>query len=111
MSNRDEIIEEAKAFCYRYPNPPENWDIRGISETMVDFALDHANRENARLCLLLADIRSALGDPEGKMMQEDFVQHCKEVVEWLNKLDFADWKGGAIKNRGEYGRTRSSISK
>ena len=62
-----------------------------------------ADEQESRLCLLLADIRSALGDPEGKMMQEDFVQHCKEVVEWLNKLDFADWKGGAIKNRGEYG--------
>ena len=66
-------------------------------------AAEFAQTENTRLCLLLADIRSALGDPEGKMMQEDFVQHCKEVVEWLNKLDFADWKGGAIKNRGEYG--------
>lgn len=35
---------------------------------------DSLRTENARLLLLLADIRSALGDPEGKMMQEDFVQ-------------------------------------
>lgn len=75
-----------------------------------EFAVEHANRENTYILLLLADIRSALGDPEGKMMQEDFVKHCKEVVaerdrlrERVNGLDFADWKGGAIKNRGEYG--------
>lgn len=80
MSNRDELIEEAKAFCYRYPNPPENWDIRGISATMVDFALDHANRENTRLCLLLADIRTALGD-NGKRMQDELVEYCKEIRE------------------------------
>jgi len=87
-------------------------DLRNSVEVTADLFADFhltqsseikADEQESRLCLLLADIRSALGDPEGKMMQEDFVQHCKEVVEWLNKLDFADWKGGAIKNRGEYG--------
>lgn len=49
-------------------------------------AAEFAQTENTRLCLLLADIRSALGDPEGKMMQEDFVQHCKEVVGERDRL-------------------------
>jgi len=103
MSNRDEI----KQYLIAVFGEPTTHDHEKQIEAHVECAEMwgdyYAKRENARLCLLLADIRSALGDPEGKMMQEDFVQHCKEVVEWLNKLDFADWKGGAIKNRGEYG--------
>jgi len=47
MSERDKAIEEAREFCYRCPNPPENWDLRGTSESMADFALDYHAKQNA----------------------------------------------------------------
>jgi len=65
-----------------YPIPPyENQLIDKVCDER-----DSLRTENARLLLLLADIRSALGDPEGKMMQKDFVEYCKEVVAERDRL-------------------------
>lgn len=32
-----------------------------------------------RLITLLADIREAVGDPEGRLMQSELVEHCREM--------------------------------
>ena len=37
------------------------------------------NDENVGLLLLLAKIRSAVGDPTGTLMQDDLVLHCEQI--------------------------------
>jgi len=37
------------------------------------------DRENLRLLSLLADIRAAVGDPTGKLMQDDLVERCRAL--------------------------------
>lgn len=37
------------------------------------------NAESLRLMGLIADIRAAVGDPEGKLMQEELVAHCRAL--------------------------------
>jgi hypothetical protein len=34
---------------------------------------------NARLLGLIADIRAAVGDPTGKLMQDELVVHCRSL--------------------------------
>lgn len=36
--------------------------------------------DTTRLLLLLADIRAAVGDPTGRLMQDDLVAHCKRLT-------------------------------
>src|SRR5690625_156216 len=38
------------------------------------------NHDNAALLNLVADIRAAAGDPDGKLMQEDLVKHIEQLV-------------------------------
>lgn len=40
----------------------------------------------AALFGLLADIRDAVGDPEGKLMQSELVEHCREMREERDRL-------------------------
>jgi hypothetical protein len=40
--------------------------------------LDNKN-DNTRLLGLIADIRAAVGDPQGKLMQDELVEHCKDM--------------------------------
>ena len=35
--------------------------------------------ESLRLLALIADIRAAVGDPDGKLMQDELVAHCREL--------------------------------
>jgi len=52
-----------------------------------------SNRElpsNTLLCLL-ADIRAAVGDPTGKLMQDELVEHCR----WLEHSQ--DWNSRRVK--------------
>ena len=45
--------------------------------------------EEYSLLGLIADIRAAVGDPMGKLMQDELVEHCRrlrEEVEWLRTL-------------------------
>lgn len=47
--------------------------------------------ESTALLGLLADIRAAVGDPTGKLMQDELVEHCRKMKgqhEWRgNRLD------------------------
>lgn len=62
--------------------------------------------ESTALLGLLADIRAAVGDPTGKLMQDELVEHCRKLREerdWMAHLlttirDKADIRYG--KNRG-----------
>lgn len=41
---------------------------------------DTTNDEPVGLLLLLADIRAAVGDPTGKLMQDELVEHCRRMA-------------------------------
>ena len=41
---------------------------------------------NAAL-MLLADIREAVGDPEGKLMQGELVERCRGLQDKINQLE------------------------
>ncbi len=41
--------------------------------------MERLREENASLYHLIADIRAAAGDPEGKLMQDDLVEHVREI--------------------------------
>lgn len=47
---------------------------------------------------LLADIRAAVGDPTGKLMQDELVEHCRRVTNAAKKAqslaDFWEKHGG-----------------
>ena len=36
---------------------------------------------------LIADIRNAVGDPTGKLMQDDLIKHCQQMREALLTFD------------------------
>lgn len=40
---------------------------------------DAASGETTALLGLLADIRAAVGDPTGTLMQDELVQHCRDL--------------------------------
>ena len=42
-------------------------------------ALDALRAENAAVYGLLADIRAAVGDPKGKLMQDELIAHCRSL--------------------------------
>lgn len=42
-----------------------------------------AQGNHVSLLRLLADIRAAVGDPQGKLMQDELVTHCREMREAL----------------------------
>ena len=54
-------------------------------------------RENAAVYGLLADIRAAVGDPTGKLMQDELVAHCRA-------LRLTDAEREAIKEACDEGR-------
>lgn len=70
MSERDKVIEEAKAFMVDYDmfNDPQ--------EAIADFALAYHAKQNAE--------NEKLAKLEG----------------FLNRLRYVDWRGGEIRNRG-----------
>ena len=45
--------------------------------------------ESTALLGLLADIRSAVGDPDGKLMQDELVAHCRNIRDLLARADDA----------------------
>lgn len=47
---------------------------------------EEAKRDGAAILGLLADIRKAAGDAEGRLMQDELVQHIAEVVKERNDL-------------------------
>ncbi|NDD52357.1 hypothetical protein EBZ39_00495 [bacterium] len=55
---------EAECGCDADWTPQEVYDLR---------------ESNARLLGLLADIRAAVGDPTGKLMQDELVAHCRSL--------------------------------
>jgi len=75
------LAQAAKFLDHRITGPVS---VIAIS-LMADFAIQHANRENARLIQLLTDIRFALGD-DGKRMQDELVEYCKEVKAERDRL-------------------------
>lgn len=66
------------------------------SKTKVDSNV--VSVESAALLGLLADIRAAVGDPNGKLMQDELVEHCCRVTNAAQKAealaDFWDKHGG-----------------
>lgn len=42
------------------------------------------SNEHAALLGLVADIRAAVGDPTGKLMQDELVQHCEKLSQSLD---------------------------
>lgn len=47
--------------------------------------------ESTALLILLADIRAAVGDPTGKLMQDELVAHCAEMLKALERI--RDYQG------------------
>jgi hypothetical protein len=56
--------DESECACDADWTPQEVYDLRA---------------SNARLLGLLADIRAAVGDPTGKLMQDELIEHCKKL--------------------------------
>ena len=40
--------------------------------------------ESTALLVLVADIRAAVGDPTGKLMQDELVEHCRRMSAVIN---------------------------
>lgn len=55
---------ESECACGADWTPQEVYDLRA---------------SNARLLGLIADIRAAVGDPTGKLMQDELVAHCRSL--------------------------------
>jgi hypothetical protein len=49
--------------------------------------------ESTALLGLLADIRAAVGDPTGKLMQDELIAHCRSMRSALEKLATAESSG------------------
>lgn len=47
---------------------------------------DAVGIESTALLGLLADIRAAVGDPKGRLMQDELVDHCQKIREDRNRL-------------------------
>lgn len=68
------------------PAPLSEWHQHAYEEAL-DFAIylrramEHPGIEDARQLGLLADIRAAVGDPTGKLMQEDLLARCRHLAE------------------------------
>ena len=43
--------------------------------------------ESAALLTLLADIRAAVGDPTGKLMQDELAAHCAEMLDRVTRAE------------------------
>jgi hypothetical protein len=43
--------------------------------------------ESTALLILLADIRAAVGDPTGKLMQDELVAHCAEMLDRVTRAE------------------------
>ncbi len=53
--------------------------------------LESARRDTWALLSLVADIRSAVGDPKGELMQDELVARCCSMRDALEKLRDCDW--------------------
>lgn len=52
---------------------------------------DAARADTWSLLSLLADIRRAVGDPHGRLMQDELVERCAKLREALERLRDCDW--------------------
>jgi hypothetical protein len=43
--------------------------------------------ESTTLLFLLSDIRAAVGDPTGKLMQDELVAHCAEMLDRVTRAE------------------------
>jgi hypothetical protein len=43
--------------------------------------------KSTALLILLADIRAAVGDPTGKLMQDELVAHCAEMLDRVTRAE------------------------
>ena len=67
--------------------------------------LDAAKDENYILIGLLADIRAAVGDPEGKLMQDELVEHIRAIYDLgeAHKRACLAWESAMMAAVGEDG--------
>lgn len=57
---------------------------------LSDYEAETQRREEAEsdrnaALMLVAKIREAVGDPKGKLMQDDLIAHCRELKEFYNE--------------------------
>lgn len=52
---------------------------------------DQARRDCLALLGLIADIRAGIGDPTGKLMQDELIQRCVRMRVALEQLRDCDW--------------------
>lgn len=57
---------------------------------------------------LIADIRAAVGDPKGKLMQDELVAHCAELKRKADLFD-SDVKQRMAKRIEKWGEKKSKI--
>lgn len=62
--------------------------------------LSGQSSEGYSLLSLLADIRAAVGDPMGKLMQNELVEHCRRLREDKERIEWLESKGGHIFDKG-----------
>lgn len=46
---------------------------------------EEAESDRNAALMLVAKIREAVGDPKGKLMQDDLIAHCRELKEFYNE--------------------------
>lgn len=67
-------------------------DCGGTNCQEVEYEEQHEELEtdldvSTSLLSLLADIRAAVGDPNGKLMQDELVEHCRRVTDAARRAD------------------------
>jgi len=102
MAGYCRLIEEAELCFYGDTEEEAVSSCANAKPALVE----QAPPEQTALLCLLADIRAAVGDPKGKLMQDGLVERCRKLREernWMAHLlatirDKADIRYG--KNRG-----------
>lgn len=61
------------------------------AEVVGQKELEDARQSAWALLSLVADIRVAVGDPRGRLMQDELVERCRKMREALERLRDCDW--------------------
>lgn len=64
-----------------------------LKDSPISKASNAVSVESTALLGLVADIRAAVGDPTGKLMQDELVAHCRSMRSALEKLAAAESTG------------------
>ena len=61
--------------------------VRSAFARSLERELNEARLNEAAALNLVAEIRAALGDPEGKMMQDELIEHCRKLATLQEAID------------------------